>query len=246
MERALTISYWQPHTIQSRLPTNSEERYNTVESQLLSAWMIPLDNSGKGQLQVPGFGDIPLTFELPCQDRFTHGVEEWCQTPAVTLREFAMTTAMDRVTDQEEWHRSVHDVCRLAEWKQAAMAASPLVSDKAWEWCVLELQDKAKFYLNKGFVETLDAGQWSASPISCYLLTHSQNGLGMRWTLYKLSRLLLTLTLSTRVSIPWSMGALRFSVRVERPQLITKTWSRASTQRLTTWPARHYHLCLLV
>ncbi|QIW96751.1 hypothetical protein AMS68_002269 [Peltaster fructicola] len=117
-----------------------------------------LDNSGHGKLQVPGFGDVPLVFTLPYQDRFSHGIEEWCQLPGVTLREFAMTGAMNWVTDQDDWSRGVYDEIRVAAWKADVMREFPLISERAWNWCVSELQDKAKFFLEKSFVEVLDAG----------------------------------------------------------------------------------------
>ncbi|PYH44840.1 uncharacterized protein BP01DRAFT_357185 [Aspergillus saccharolyticus JOP 1030-1] len=52
--------------------------------------IITFDNSGDGPLRVPGFGTIPLTYELPSDARFAHGIQEWRQAPAVTARELAV------------------------------------------------------------------------------------------------------------------------------------------------------------
>jgi hypothetical protein len=59
-----------------------------------------MDNSGIGRLNVPGFGDIPLDKELRCEDRFPHGINEWEQVPAVTMREIAMVAVMNLLTDK--------------------------------------------------------------------------------------------------------------------------------------------------
>ncbi|KAJ5213711.1 hypothetical protein N7449_000880 [Penicillium cf. viridicatum] len=38
---------------------------------------VTLDNSGHIPLQVPGFKDIPIHYELPSDARFAHGIVEW-------------------------------------------------------------------------------------------------------------------------------------------------------------------------
>ncbi|RAH44912.1 DUF4246 domain-containing protein [Aspergillus brunneoviolaceus CBS 621.78] len=123
--------------------------------------IITFDNSGDGPLRVPGFGTIPLTYELPSDARFAHGIQEWRQAPAVTARELAMTTAMNRLTDRPNWHVDVFDDGVVARWRQdsiASLAMNPLLSDRAWAWCVRELRDKAVEYRQKGHIRVLDTG----------------------------------------------------------------------------------------
>lgn len=123
--------------------------------------IIALDNSGDGPLRVPGFGAIPLYYELPSDARFAHGIEEWRQAPAVTARELAMTTAMNCVTDLPNWHVDVFNDVVVARWRQdstASIEMNPLLSDRAWAWCVRELRDKATEYRQKRHIRVLDTG----------------------------------------------------------------------------------------
>ncbi|RAH85962.1 hypothetical protein BO86DRAFT_137864 [Aspergillus japonicus CBS 114.51] len=123
--------------------------------------IITFDNSGDGPLQVPGFGTIPLAYELPSDARFAHGIQEWRQAPAVTARELAMTAAMNRLTDRPNWHVDVFDDGVVARWRQdsiASLAMNPLLSDRAWAWCVRELRDKAVEYRHEGHIRVLDTG----------------------------------------------------------------------------------------
>ncbi|PYH30937.1 DUF4246 domain-containing protein [Aspergillus neoniger CBS 115656] len=122
---------------------------------------ISFDNSGDGPLRVPGFGAIPLDYELPSDARFAHGIKEWRQAPAVTTRELAMTAVMNRLTDRPNWHVDVFDDVAVAHWRQestASIAMNPLLSDRAWEWCVQELRDKATEFQQKGHIRVLDTG----------------------------------------------------------------------------------------
>ncbi|KAL7650252.1 hypothetical protein ACMYSQ_012052 [Aspergillus niger] len=123
--------------------------------------IISFDNSGDGPLRVPGFGDVPLDYELPCDARFAHGIKEWRQAPAVTARELAMTAVMNRLTDRPNWHVDVFDDEVVARWRQdssASIAMNPLLSNRAWDWCVQELRDKATEFRQQGHIRVLDTG----------------------------------------------------------------------------------------
>ncbi|KAJ5506488.1 hypothetical protein N7453_005445 [Penicillium expansum] len=123
--------------------------------------IIAFDNSGEGPLRVPGFGAIPLDYELPSEARFAHGNKEWRQAPAVTARELTMTTVMNRVTDLPNWHVDVFNGVVVARWRQnstASIEMNPLLSDRAWAWCVQELRDKAVEYRQKRHIRVLDTG----------------------------------------------------------------------------------------
>lgn len=101
------------------------------------------DNTGHGPLRVPGFAGIPIQYDLPSNVRFADGVVEWRQAPAVTARELTMVTVMNHLTDRPAWDVDVFDDEVVAKWKQETFDITPLMSEKAWGWCIKELRDKA-------------------------------------------------------------------------------------------------------
>lgn len=119
---------------------------------------IPLDNSGCGPLQVPGFNDIPLYYELKSEDRFAHGEREWRQTPGVTAREQAMVDLMNKVTDKPGWNVDVFNDEIVDNWRKWAFETYHLMSEKAWSWCLEELRDKAAYFKETKHVRVLDTG----------------------------------------------------------------------------------------
>ena len=68
-----------------------------------------MNNSGNGALRVPGYGGIPIDLELPARDRFADGIHDFQQTPAITVRELAMTVEMAIITDEPDWHKKIFD-----------------------------------------------------------------------------------------------------------------------------------------
>ncbi|QIW96706.1 hypothetical protein AMS68_002224 [Peltaster fructicola] len=116
------------------------------------------DNSGKDVLRVPGLPGVPLEYELPFGERFAHSAHEWCQLPGITARELAMTEAINRITDEHEWHRHTDDQQHVSSWETEAREQHELINDEAWEWCLSELRDKANDYKDKHFVRILDTG----------------------------------------------------------------------------------------
>jgi hypothetical protein len=117
-----------------------------------------MDNTGRGPLQVPGFGGIPIEYVLKCEDRFAHGVEDWTQVPAVTAREFAMVAVMNTLTDKPEWQVNIFDDQIVARWREEAFVTTPLMSEKAWTWCITELRDKAVYFKKNQYIRVLDTG----------------------------------------------------------------------------------------
>lgn len=116
----------------------------------------PFDNSGHGPLAVPGFG-YPLEQELHPGDRFTHGVREWFQGPNLTARELAMLSLIDDITDKPTWSTDVFDDEKTSQlWQEALLR--PLISPKTWEWCLLELQDKARDFQSTGRILVYNTG----------------------------------------------------------------------------------------
>lgn len=117
-----------------------------------------MDDKSASPLRVPGFGDIPLDEELPISHRFAHGFKEWKQVPAITQREFVMVAVMNEVTDKPGWHVDIFSQDVADRWRDEILASTPLMSEKAWEWCVAELRDKADYFKDKGHFRVLDTG----------------------------------------------------------------------------------------
>ncbi|KAF2867072.1 hypothetical protein BDV95DRAFT_610955 [Massariosphaeria phaeospora] len=142
------------------------------------------DNSGTKPLYVPGF-NAPVDFEYDAygarRQRFAHGANEWSQDPRLTVRELAMLALMNALTDKPSWHTKVFDADIVAKWRSEALAmaspgnlgrqedrqepplpamnsAKPLISEKAWAWCLEELRDKARVFEENGWVPALDSG----------------------------------------------------------------------------------------
>ncbi|KAH8900749.1 hypothetical protein GQ53DRAFT_632963 [Thozetella sp. PMI_491] len=107
---------------------------------------------------VPGFGGIPLDEELSISDRFAHGFREWKQVPAITQRELVMVAVMNELTDNARWHIAIFSQDVVQRWRDEIFASRPLMSEKAWEWCVAELRDKAAYLKEKGHLRVLDTG----------------------------------------------------------------------------------------
>lgn len=114
------------------------------------------DNTGDEQLKVPGFC-YDFRHELKYNERFGHGADDFKQTPRLTAREVAMLGVMNALTDKPDWHKKVFDDEIVAKWKQEACAIQ-LISEKAWDWCITELRDKAKRFERIGRILVLDAG----------------------------------------------------------------------------------------
>nr|OQO25765.1 hypothetical protein B0A51_05975 [Rachicladosporium sp. CCFEE 5018] len=115
----------------------------------------PFDNSGTVPLNVPGAG-CTVEAELDISERFRHGVNDFRQDRLV-VREVAMLAVMDAITDKDSWTDKVFDETIVAKWRVEAMAM-PLISEPAWEWCVLELRGKAKPAKEQEFTTTLETG----------------------------------------------------------------------------------------
>ncbi|KAJ5214157.1 hypothetical protein N7449_001326 [Penicillium cf. viridicatum] len=102
-------------------------------------------NNTDGPLQVPGFGPIPLNYELPPKTRFAHGLVEYRHSPRLTMREMAMLRVMQYITEQPGWD-------------QALLATEGfLISAPAWDWCIAELRDKAQAWQETGRLLVFDS-----------------------------------------------------------------------------------------
>ncbi|KAG9661503.1 hypothetical protein KCU64_g2514, partial [Aureobasidium melanogenum] len=116
-----------------------------------------LCNDGHGSLKVPGFSDVPLDLEFYPQNRFTHGATEWAQWPNLTARELAMLGLINDLTEEHGWHENIFDDNLMVDWRMQALSR-PLVSPKAWDWCLAELRDKVPYFEQTGNIVVFNTG----------------------------------------------------------------------------------------
>lgn len=66
-----------------------------------------MESSGCRPLLAPGFNGIPLDEEINLSKPFAHGFGEWKQVPAITIREFTITSAINALTERPNWNKDV-------------------------------------------------------------------------------------------------------------------------------------------
>jgi Protein of unknown function (DUF4246) len=118
-----------------------------------------LDNSGTGPLRVPGFNGIPPNATLPPEQRFAHGLRDALGDGLIgrlTAREMTMLHVMNSVTESTAWNTDIFNKNIIERWRREYEKSEPLLSQRAWDWCVAELQDKAKQFENTGFIKVFD------------------------------------------------------------------------------------------
>jgi hypothetical protein len=106
---------------------------------------------------VPGFGGWPLDIQYEIYERsvrFAHAANDFRQ-PRVTARELSMLELMNALTDKPNWNKKIFDDSIIDNWRAEALQ-KPLISEKAWDWCLAELQDKSRHFEETGCVPTLD------------------------------------------------------------------------------------------
>ncbi|RAH87502.1 hypothetical protein BO86DRAFT_351321 [Aspergillus japonicus CBS 114.51] len=141
---------------------------------------IQLDNTGNGQLQVPGFHDIPVDYELPSDRCFAHGaLPNWTgsrgRATRLTQPEVLMLRIMEMLTERQNWEIDVFDESIAQKWYEEMLIQSQaqsgqeeekagnmsvdmdLVTSKTWNWCISELRDKAVTYRENGYILTFNA-----------------------------------------------------------------------------------------
>lgn len=122
--------------------------------------------------KLPGFG-LPVKW-IPNVDTYhatlmPDGSGPPEQMPLLTLRELAMLGFMNRVTDKPGWEKEVFDSAITTSWKgEVSQASIPPnasnseetsidMTEKMLDWCIAELQSKAKaFEENGGLVSVFD------------------------------------------------------------------------------------------
>ncbi|GFP59158.1 hypothetical protein TASIC1_0012016100 [Trichoderma asperellum] len=96
------------------------------------------------------------------------------------IREVAMMMLMDNLTDKPNWHEKVFDEAIVAKWRYEARTQSEnslfvrimegkwnpdgipmpecrIISEAAFEFCIAELRNKAKYFIETGLIPTLDS-----------------------------------------------------------------------------------------
>ncbi|KAL3432651.1 hypothetical protein BDV09DRAFT_197522 [Aspergillus tetrazonus] len=102
---------------------------------------VPLGNKTT-PLKVPGLYGLPINV-LCAQDQFATGTNEW-YGHILTAKELAILDLINTLTDRHDWSHAVFDQQVIAQWREEAIASSSLINDKTWDWCLQELQDKAR------------------------------------------------------------------------------------------------------
>lgn len=115
---------------------------------------LRFDNVGRGAIRVPGMG-YAVTIERPPNERFAHGFDDWAQD-RLTARELAMLLLMNELTDRQNWHVGVFNDELTGRWQVEALSR-PFLSPLAWNWCLLELRDKARELSADGQVYVFDS-----------------------------------------------------------------------------------------
>ncbi|CAG7937106.1 unnamed protein product [Penicillium salamii] len=113
---------------------------------------VTLDN--KATLKVPGFHDLPVNVLL-AHDEFATGTNAW-SAGVLTAKELAMLGFINHFTDRPNWHRDIIDKHVVTQWREDATAFSSLINDKTWDWCLQELQDKAREFDRDGHTVVLN------------------------------------------------------------------------------------------
>ncbi|KAL5364221.1 hypothetical protein BJX96DRAFT_168121 [Aspergillus floccosus] len=107
----------------------------------------PLNNK-TGPLHVPGLHGLPINV-LVARDQFATGVNSW-RAPILTAKELAILCLINAITDRPDWHRAIFDQHVIAQWREDTIASASLINDKTWDWCLQELQDKARQFDRDG------------------------------------------------------------------------------------------------
>lgn len=113
--------------------------------------------SGDGvSLKVPGCG-LPIMHEPDQDKRFRHGADDHGTFERMTVREESMLALMETLTDKPNWSTKIFNKDIIKKWQEEALSM-PWITEKTWDWCLRELQDKAKMYEATKMTTVLDVG----------------------------------------------------------------------------------------
>ena len=78
----------------------------------------------KTKIKLPGYG-LPLD-QMPKWERdgekyrFPHAIADYVAAPAITLRELAMLSFINQITEKPKWTEKVHNDKIVAKWRVEA------------------------------------------------------------------------------------------------------------------------------
>ncbi|OCL02456.1 hypothetical protein AOQ84DRAFT_182162 [Glonium stellatum] len=96
--------------------------------------------------------------------RYPNAISDWAGD-LLTVRERSMMAMMNQITDKPEWRRKVFDEEIISKWRNEVVTEYEAEEDQEdqgfteamFEYCITELQDKAKMHEDTGMVAVLDA-----------------------------------------------------------------------------------------
>ncbi|KAF2711822.1 hypothetical protein K504DRAFT_465561 [Pleomassaria siparia CBS 279.74] len=120
------------------------------------------------RIVLPGFG-LPIDALSKWarngkQDRLPHAIADYFASAGITGRERRMLQFMSQITDKPAWNTKVFHKDIIAKWRNEAVRWDGTLPEKGDWWlsekmfdvCVQELQEKAKAFAETGFVSVLD------------------------------------------------------------------------------------------
>ncbi|KAJ6011477.1 Protein of unknown function DUF4246 [Penicillium sp. IBT 35674x] len=129
-------------------------QHNANEHAFLKA-----NRSQDCRFKLPGYGR-PLDF-FPVEKNI-YGIESrsifpsalddrdienrYTELPVQTLRELAMVSVMEDITDIPEWWKKIHNSNTAQEWKEMALRSGADITKNMSEWIIEELKFKAMVY----------------------------------------------------------------------------------------------------
>jgi hypothetical protein len=102
--------------------------------------------------QYPGLG-LPLRHNLQGEGHYPIGAHGSCygsQSDLVLIRELAMMSVMESLTDKEDWHTKVFDDKIVSKWREEALA----IPDE--QFFKLATSGKSQFWEESGNVRLQD------------------------------------------------------------------------------------------
>ncbi|KAG5634945.1 hypothetical protein H0H81_000256 [Sphagnurus paluster] len=112
------------------------------------------------EISLPGFG-LPVEYVPTARPLFRNALETgelsegYAQLRLTTLREFTMLNIMNEITDKPNWQK------KATKWREEALAATDRdITEKMIDWCIAELQHKAK-----DFEETWSVSVYNADVV---------------------------------------------------------------------------------
>ncbi|KAF2158075.1 hypothetical protein K461DRAFT_274318 [Myriangium duriaei CBS 260.36] len=109
-----------------------------------------------GQIKLPGYG-LDLAHNLNAyQWKFGHA-SQLAPPKGVLVRERRLCQAINLLTDKPEWRRKVFDEDISQKWRREIVSDQDVgFSDRMFDFCLAELQDKAGWHKESGIIRVLD------------------------------------------------------------------------------------------